>query len=589
MRDEVRLGRREVLRLLGAGSAGLSLGLGGCEASSWPFGSDREAAEAERAWARAVAHVEGGYRGPGVERGHRWVRQAPSLDPWRSAPAERVEVAVVGGGVAGLSAARRLRAGGVERLLVLELEPREGGTSVWGEQGAVPHPWGAHYLPVPMADNASLVALLEEMGVLEGRDEHGQPLPAEEAAVREPEERLFHQGVWYAGLYPYAGASRADLAELRRFRDLLDGWVGWRDGRGRRAFALPRRLGSDDAELAALDRLSATDWLQGHGFGSARLRWLCEYACRDDYGLTASACSAWALLFYWASRTVAPGEPTRPLLAWPEGNGALVRFLGRGLGGRLRRDHVVAHLRIAPEGRGVTLFAWDAEAQRARRIEVERVVLATPLFVAHRLLRDAWPAERRVPDVRHAVWLVANVHLRDRPRSPGVPLCWDNVLYDSPSVGYVDAGHQAGRDHGPTVWTYYLPLVAAPPREARRSLLELPWEAARDLVLQDLARAHPVLLPLVERLDVYRWGHAMPQARPGLLFSPALRAAARPLGPVHFAHSDLSGVGLFEEAFDQGLRAAEEVLAALRPEPLRPTGGGPAASPAGESAGEEGA
>ena len=38
--------------------------------------------------------------------------------------------------------------------------------------------------------------------------------------------------------------------------------------------------------------------------------------------------------------------------------------------------------------------------------------------------------------------------------------------------------------------------------------------------------------------------------------------AQKPFGPVHFAHTDLSGVALFEEAFDHGLRAAEEVLAA---------------------------
>ncbi len=31
---------------------------------------------------------------------------------------------------------------------------------------------------------------------------------------------------------------------------------------------------------------------------------------------------------------------------------------------------------------------------------------------------------------------------------------------------------------------------------------------------------------------------------------------------MHFAHSDLSGVALFEEAFYHGLRAAEEVLTA---------------------------
>jgi hypothetical protein len=32
---------------------------------------------------------------------------------------------------------------------------------------------------------------------------------------------------------------------------------------------------------------------------------------------------------------------------------------------------------------------------------------------------------------------------------------------------------------------------------------------------------------------------------------------------VHFAHSDLSGLAIFEEAFFHGLRAADEAVAAL--------------------------
>jgi hypothetical protein len=31
---------------------------------------------------------------------------------------------------------------------------------------------------------------------------------------------------------------------------------------------------------------------------------------------------------------------------------------------------------------------------------------------------------------------------------------------------------------------------------------------------------------------------------------------------LHFAHTDLSGIALFEEAFDHGLRAAREIAAA---------------------------
>ena len=33
--------------------------------------------------------------------------------------------------------------------------------------------------------------------------------------------------------------------------------------------------------------------------------------------------------------------------------------------------------------------------------------------------------------------------------------------------------------------------------------------------LPDLSRAHPGFRPLVERLDVMRWGHAMIRPRPG--------------------------------------------------------------------------
>jgi hypothetical protein len=72
---------------------------------------------------------------------------------------------------------------------------------------------------------------------------------------------------------------------------------------------------------------------------------------------------------------------------------------------------------------------------------------------------------------------------------------------------------------------------------------------------------HPDLRPLVERLDVMRWGHAMIRLRPGFVWGGARAAAARPYLGIHFAHSDLSGLALFEEAFYHGTRAAEAVLA----------------------------
>ena len=55
-----------------------------------------------------------------------------------------------------------------------------------------------------------------------------------------------------------------------------------------------------------------------------------------------------------------------------------------------------------------------------------------------------------------------------------------------------------------------------------------------------------------------RWGHAMIRPVPGFVRSASVRDAAKPLGNIHFANTDLSGVALFEEALYHGVRAAEE-------------------------------
>jgi hypothetical protein len=50
----------------------------------------------------------------------------------------------------------------------------------------------------------------------------------------------------------------------------------------------------------------------------------------------------------------------------------------------------------------------------------------------------------------------------------------------------------------------------------------------------------------------------------GFVCGAALRAAGAALrGPVHLAHSDLSGFSLFEEAYEWGTAAARRALARL--------------------------
>jgi protoporphyrinogen oxidase len=493
--------------------------------------------------------------GASATLGHRLRESPPTPGSWESVP-----VVIVGAGVAGLSAAWRLLRAGFDRFVLLELEPAPGGTSRAGTSGVVPHPWGAHYLPAPMADNRPLLTLLSEMGVVEGNDRDGQPVYAEQVLCRDPHERLFAFGDWYDGLYLSAGASDDDREQQQRFFAEVDRWVAWRDGKGRKAFTLPTAAGSDDAEVTAIDKLSMAEWMDRRKLTSRRLRWAVDYGCRDDYGARPEDTSAWAGLFYFASRRRAPGAEPQPLLTWPEGNGRLVRHLAAKAKRQLRLDLAVADVNPA-EPRGVEVTAISGRESRVVGFRAEQVIFAGPHFLTRHVLR---PYRSRPPahvaQFDYGSWMVANLHLAARPRERGIPLAWDNVLYDSPSLGYVVATHQAGLDFGPTIFTYYYPLTASNTLAARKQLLELGRDEWAELGLADLERAHPDLRPLVTRIDVMRWGHAMIRPTPGFVWGAARREAIKPHRGVHFAHSDLSGVALFEEAFHHGVRAAEEVL-----------------------------
>lgn len=526
--------RRDVLvALLGASGLALHRGCRGGDVASEVVGAD-------------------------VAFGHTLRGEVPRLQP--AEPEERTPVLIVGGGVAGLSAAWRLAHDGRLPFLLLELEREAGGTSCSGRNAVTAFPWGAHYVPVPDVENRVLIRLLREMDVLDPQrsEAEGHPAGRESSLVVEPEERVFYRGRWHAGLLPRAAMSPRDAFEMHRFNKEIAQWVAWRDAAGRRAFALPVAHGSDDAQVRALDRISMAAWLDQRGFRSKPLRWYVDFACRDDYGSTIDTTSAWAGVFYFAARLREPFGESAPFLTWPEGNGRIVRHLAERAGDRVRCEQLVVD--IEPRDHDVVVTLLDGPGRTPRRIVAERVIAAIPSFLRNRVLRPLREAPPEGPAFDTSPWLVANVTLRERPREQGFSPAWDNVLYDSPSLGYVTATHQRGRRFGPTVWTYYYPLTDADPKRAREKLLSATREEWVDVILTDLSRAHTDIWACVERVDLMRWGHAMIRPSPGFVWSPARRRASEPTGRVHFAHTELSAVPLIEEALYHGVRAAEEVL-----------------------------
>jgi hypothetical protein len=261
---------------------------------------------------------------------------------------------------------------------------------------------------------------------------------------------------------------------------------------------------------------------------------------------------------YFASRDGrAANAPGYAVVTWPEGNGRFVRRLQSDLSGNIQSSCAVWNVEHA--GSGVQVDYFDVARQKSIRLQAQGVIWAAPRFVAQRVVRSL--RERPPAPVVYSPWMVANLTLDALPAGRGMDLAWDNVLYDSPSLGYVVATHQ---DLHPvprrTVLTYYRPLDDDEPAAAREKALSRSYDEWCHLILDDLSQAHPRISSQISHLDVWLWGHAMVRPVPGFIWGPARREMQRPLGNLVFAHSDLSGIAIFEEAFTRGVQAADRLL-----------------------------
>lgn len=448
---------------------------------------------------------------------------------------EKFPVVIVGGGIAGLSAAWRLRKRGFTDFALLEMNQQAGGNARWGENEITAYPWAAHYVPVPGPKAEFVRELLEDLGVLKNGEWEERYL------CFAPQERLFLYGRWQDSIEPAVGLTPKNREQFQRLEDLFAKYRASGD------FTIPLELGRS-SRFQDLDRISYSDWLQQQRCESRLINWYMNYACRDDYGALAKDTSAWAGIHYFSSRELEEKGP----LTWPEGNGWITRRLLERVGENVRTNQMVH--RIAESNRGVSVFAGETEFQ------AQFVIFAAPTFLAPYLMED-FP---RLKDFVYSPWLTANLTLERYPESRGAEPSWDTVFLESPTLGYVDAMHQSLRTHiDRTVWTFYWALADGTPSAGRQFLLEKDWNYWKEAILRDLERVHSDIRQCVSRIDLMRMGHAMIRPAVGSIFSEERRRLTHQSGRIFFANSDLSGISIFEEAQYHGVLAAQAVLERL--------------------------
>ena len=447
----------------------------------------------------------------------------------------KIPVVIVGGGIAGLSAAWRLQKKGFTDFVLLEMNDQAGGNSRWGENEITAYPWAAHYVPVPGPKAIYVRELFEDLGVLK----NGQW--EERYLCFAPQERLFLYGRWQEGIEPAVGLSQSDRGQFRRLEEQIHKF------RATGKFTVPMEIGLSES-TADLDRISFGDWLRSQHMDSRILNWYMNYCCRDDYGATADQTSAWAGIQYFASREPEEKGP----LTWPEGNGWIVRRLLERVG-KFVRTGAMVH-KITQTKQRTSVFAGETEYQ------AEFTIFAAPTFLAPYLIDGIL----FLHDFEYSPWLTANLTLDRLPDSYGGDPTWDNVFMNSPTLGYVDATHQNLRTHvDRTVWTFYWALTDGPPSQNRQLLLQHDWNYWKEAILHDLESVHRDIRKCVSRIDIMRMGHAMGRPKVGAIFSPERRILKKRQGHVLFANSDLSGFSIYEEAQYRGVTAADAALQML--------------------------
>ncbi len=474
---------------------------------------------------------------------------------------EEIDTIIVGGGIAGLSAARHLYNKDHQNFKVLELEKNAGGNSAYGSNLISAYPWGAHYLPIPNQDNSEdLFEFLKEADIITSYNSKGLPVYNEYYLCFDPEERLFINGYWQDGIIPNFGLSDKERNEIKDFLLLMENFRRRKGNDGKHAFTIPVDFSSQDTEFIVLDNISMADYLKQKGFTSSHLYWYIDYCCRDDYGTNVHNTSAWAGIHYFAARkgeaaNTSPGT----VLTWPEGNGFLVKKLSENLKNNILSNQLVYSVNVSDDK--VHVDCIDSLRQEPIRYICNNCILAIPKFITSRLLSQVNKAPEKTT-FSYAPWMVANITLKEFKDRKGAPLSWDNVFYDSKSLGYVNANHQHENSfHEKRVITYYLPLTDNDPVSERKKLYETDAQYWKNHIINDLSQMHPDIDKSIENIDIWRWGHGMVRPIPGFIWSDERKSARHNINhKIFFAHSDLSGISIFEEAFYHGTRAAKELL-----------------------------
>ncbi|NGO08468.1 FAD-dependent oxidoreductase [Streptomyces sp. HC44] len=463
-----------------------------------------------------------------------------------AAAAREADVAIVGGGLAGLTAARDLVAAGAS-VVVLEARDRVGGrvVNLKLSNGGVTEGGGEFIGPT----QTRIKALADELGV------------ATFPTYNTGNNLLYKDGkrTPYATDGPLGAVPPVDAAGLANaaiVQAMLNDM----------ATKVPVNAPWTAAKAAEWDRQTFETWLRANAVIPSA-KFLLDVACTSLFSAEPRELSLLFVLFYIAAAGDASNPGTLERLTSTAGGAQATRFVNGShqvplkLAERLGSGRVALSAPVRSIARSGDRYTVTADGLT---VSARRVVVALPPPLAARITYDPLlPASRDQLSQRLPMGSVGKaIAVYDTPfwRADGLN---GQVVSDTGAV-------RSTFDNSPSDASYGA-LMGFIESDQMRALDATPADEVKAAVLKSYAtyfgdKAKSPTSFVLQRWDneAYSRGGPVAYAPPGLLtqYGPALR---KPAGGIHWAGTETSGFwnGYMDGAVRSGERVAEEVLAAL--------------------------
>jgi len=462
---------------------------------------------------------------------HDIVRDRKPLPPVASN--RTVDVVIVGGGLAGLSAAYKLRDMNV---LVLEHLDRIGGHALRDRWSDIWYSGASAYFVEP---EPPLDALYEELA-LPMKKIHE---PADSAILSwNPVSDTFGAGI---AKLPYPQKVKDDFKRAKA--DWLE--MGESDD-------YPLMPLADTSEASkALDKLTFADWLMKEKKYHPALKELIDLYCRSAFGAPSSSdVSAFAGLNFWLSEFT-------DRYTFPGGNAQC---------GEILRDRIDAAganrilsgatvIQVENTTGGVKVTYVDRNG-RPSAVDAKAAIVACPKYIAKHLVKGI-PADQlaAMNELHYGTYLVANVLCNASITESAYDTWTDCAPFTDVIVADWVTRTPGEKRPGKQVLTVYYPLGYA----NAMVLSDDVYDTFRNEVVAHLDLLFPGAEAKIEDVRLYRWGHALCHAGPGW-YTTKSELNRRPLGRILFGHSDNQGLPAFESALAEGLLQSEAARALVK-------------------------